>query len=110
MENEQQRDQNEERPQQDRLESFFPDYHIVVMRQCSHMVSTVMARHIERELDRWPRPRWITFVDVTGARFRVRAEAIEGIEQSTRESRDLLRRFRDERDREDPPEPLPFDL
>ena len=102
--------ETEERPQQDRLESFFTDYHIVVMRQCSHMVSSVMARHIERELDRWPRPRWITFVDVGGARFRVRAEAIEGIEQSSPESRDLLRRFREERDREDPPEPLPFDL
>lgn len=108
MEREREREQDEERPQQDRLESFFPDYHLVVMRQCSHMVSTVMARHIERELDRWPRPCWIRFVDVTGARFRVRAEAIEGLEQSTPESRELLRRFREERDREDPPEIFPF--
>ena len=108
MESEREREQDEERPQQDRLESFFPHYHLVVMRQCSHMVSTVMARHIERELDRWPRPRWIRFVDITGARFRVRADAIEGLEQSTPESRELLRRFREERDREDPPEPFPF--
>jgi hypothetical protein len=105
---ESQQEREEERPQQERLDSFFAEYHFVVMRQCSHMVSTAMARHIERELDRWPRPRWIAFVDVAGARYRVRAEAIEAIEQSTPESRALLRRFRDERDREDPPEPLPF--
>jgi hypothetical protein len=82
---ESQQEREEERPQQERLDSFFAEYHFVVMRQCSHMVSTAMARHIECELDRWPRPRWIA-----------------------PESRALLRRFRDERDREDPPEPLPF--
>ena len=108
MESESEREQSEERPQQDRLESFFPEYHLVAMRQCSHMVSTVMARHIEQELDRRPQPRWITFVDVAGARFRVRADAIEGLEQSSPESRKLLRRFREERDREDPPESFPF--
>lgn len=105
-------EEKREEPEQARSEEiqWHPGYHVVVTRQFNYVVSTVMARHIERELDRWPRPRWITFVDVAGARFRVRADAIEGIEQSSQESRDLLRRFRQERDREDPPEPLPFDL
>jgi hypothetical protein len=105
---EQERGGEEERPRQERVEPFFPDYHVVVLRQCSYLVSTAMARHIECELDRWPRPRWITFVDLAGARYRVRAEAIESLEQSTPESRELWRRFREERDREDPPEPFPF--
>ena len=93
-----------EQPEEARQEALYPEYHVVVMRQCAHAVSTVMARHIERQLDRWPRPRWVTFVDVSGARIRVRTDAIEGLEHSTVESRDLWRRFRKERDREEPPE------
>src|SRR5256885_10305719 len=101
MGSEREREQSEERPRQDGLESFFPEYHLVVMRQCSHMVSTVMARHIEQELDRRPQPRWITFVDVAGPRFPVRADAFVGLEQSSPESRKLLRTFRRSRDRHD---------
>ena len=98
-----QRERSGERPEDTRPESLYPEYHVLVMRQCVHAVSTVMARHVERQLDRWPRPRWVTFVDLSGARIRVRADAIEGLEHSTPESRELWRRFREEREREDPP-------
>ncbi len=55
------------------------DHHIVATTKFNYIVSTVMARHIERELDRKPRRQWIKFVDVAGARVRIRASVIEGI-------------------------------
>ncbi len=55
------------------------DHHIVATTQFNYIVSTVMARHIERELDRKPRRQWIKFVDVAGARVRIRASVIKGI-------------------------------
>ena len=79
-------------------------YHIVVTQQGNYIVSTVMAQHIERELDRWPRPRWITFVDVVGARVRIRARLIEGFEQSSVETRELWRLWRRQREQEVPPD------
>ena len=79
-------------------------YHIVVTQQGNFIVSTVMARHVERELDRWPRPRWITFVDVAGARIRILARLIEGLEQSSLETRELWRLWRKQRAKEVPPD------
>ena len=81
----------------------YPEYHVLVMRECCHPVSTVMARHVERQLDRWPRPRWVTFVDLSGARIRVRADAIESLAHSNPETREMWRRFRAERELEQPP-------
>ena len=46
----------------------------------SWWVSTEMARHIERALDVRRPARWVTFVDVTGARVRLLAEAIYCVE------------------------------
>lgn len=81
-----------------------PGYHVIVTRRFSYVVSTVMARHIERELDRWPRPRWITFVDVAGGRVKVRPELVECLEQSSSETRELWRLWRKQRDNEVPVE------
>jgi hypothetical protein len=78
-----------------------PDHHIVATTQFSYIVSPVMARHIERELDRRPRRQWIRFVDVSGARIRIRASLIEGLEQSSAETRGLWRRWREQRRREE---------
>jgi hypothetical protein len=81
-----------------------PDHHIVATTEFSYIVSPVMAKHIERELDR-RRPRhWITFVDVSGARIRIRTSAIEGLEQSSLETRDLWRKWREQRRAEAVPE------
>ncbi len=77
-------------------------YHVVVTQQGHYIVSTIMARHIEEQLDRWPRPRWITFVDVAGARLRIRARLIEGLEQSSVETRALWRLWRKQREQEVP--------
>ena len=84
-------------------EVLYPEYHLLVTRRCHYPVSSVMVVHVERQLRRWPRPRWVTFVDLSGARVRVRASAIEGFEQSTPESRALYRRVREEWDREEEP-------
>jgi hypothetical protein len=78
------------------------DHHIVATTQFNYIVSTVMARHIERELDRKPRRQWVKFVDVSGARVRIRTSVIEGIEQSSLESRELWRRWREQRRKEEP--------
>ena len=66
---EQQEQQNTQLPGETVL--LHPDHHIVATASFSYIVSPVMARHIEQELDRRRRPKWITFVDVSGARIRI---------------------------------------
>jgi hypothetical protein len=87
------------------------DYFIIECGDTAwYYVSTVMARAIEGRLDRWLRPRWITFVDLTGARIRIRAGEITSIVQSTptmrADSRAFDRRRRTE-GQEDHPDWLP---
>jgi hypothetical protein len=65
------------------------------------MISREMAAFVERELDRWPRRRWIKFVDVAGARVRLRADLIRSITQSSAGIRGEQRRFYKERDQEE---------
>jgi hypothetical protein len=80
------------------------DHHIVATSAFDYIVSTLMAKHIEQELDRWPRPRWITFVDVCGSRVKIRASLIQGLQQSSLETRELGRKWREQRRKEAPPE------
>lgn len=83
------------------MEVLYPEYHWVLTQRGRWPVTIVMLRHVERELARWPRPRWITFVDLSGARVRIRSRVIEGFEQSTPESRALFRRVCAEQDQEE---------
>jgi hypothetical protein len=69
------------------------DYFVVCGKNWTYFVSTVMARTIERQLDRWWRLPWITFVDLSGSRIRVRSSAIEQIAQCTAEQRATDRAF-----------------
>ena len=74
----------------------------VVSADCTAWyVSTEMARFIEACLEADPAPRWVKFVDLTGASIRLRARLIESISQSTAEQRAseraLDRRLRRER-------------
>ena len=80
------------------------DHHIVETTSFNYIVSTVMAQHIEQELDRWPRPRWVTFVDVCGSRVKLRSSMIQGLAQSSLETRELWRKWREQRRTETPPE------
>ena len=52
-----------------------------------------MAKAIEARLDAKRRPRWVTFVDLTGSRVRLRARRIEYICQCTAEQRTAERAF-----------------
>ena len=82
-------------------EVLFPDYWLVSTSSASYRVSAVMARYVENALDRWPRPRWIRFVDVAGSVVRLRTASIESVLQTSTETRAMWRRFEAERDREE---------
>jgi hypothetical protein len=66
----------------------------------SWVVSREMAAFVERELDREPAPQWVRFVDVTGARVRLRTDLIRDLRQSSAEIRALWRRFMQDRRKE----------
>jgi hypothetical protein len=56
-------------------------------------VSTPMARHILRQLERLIPPRWIRFVDLSGATVQVRPGEIVDVTQCSAEQRAWRRRF-----------------
>ena len=70
------------------------DYFVIQARDSSwFFVSTVMARAIDRKLKRFFQPRWITFVDLSGGRIRLRTDDIMSFVQSTPEQRIADRAF-----------------
>jgi hypothetical protein len=77
------------------------DY-FVVCAECGHWsVSAAMAQTIEHELTRWLPPRWVTFVDLTGARIRIRARDVRSVSQCYSENRHAERVFRRALEEED---------
>ena len=63
------------------------DFFVVIAGDCRFHVSTAMAAHIERVLGaRW-KSRWVTFVDLSGSRVRVRTDRITMVMQSTVDQR-----------------------
>lgn len=56
-------------------------------------VSTAMARAIDACLGAVPQPRWIAFVDLTGARIRLRTRQIDYLCQCTADQRSAERAF-----------------
>lgn len=69
------------------------DYFLVVARFEAWFVSREMVQAIEAALNLTPAPQWVMFVDLTGARIRVRSRLIEYIYQCTAEQRSLARAF-----------------
>jgi hypothetical protein len=69
------------------------DFFVVSTDGDTWCVSTEMARHIDTCLDADPMPRWVVFVDVTGARVRVRCDRIESLTQRSVEQRATSRAF-----------------
>lgn len=69
------------------------DYFLVVAHFEEWYVSREMAQAIEASLNQTPAPRWVMFVDLTGARVRVRTRLVEYIYQCTAEQRALARAF-----------------
>jgi arginine/ornithine N-succinyltransferase beta subunit len=100
----------EEFQEPERLNPRYPEYFVLLSAAGQWVVGREMARFIERELDRWPRRRWIRFVDVLGARVRLRTDLIRALRQSSLEIREDWRRFKDERQKESLDEPSDWDI
>ncbi len=81
------------------------DYMVVGAQFDAWLVSAPMAQAIEESLTRTFPPTWVTFVDITGARVRVRTRRIEYIYQCTAEQRALARAFHRARKAERKAEP-----
>ena len=69
------------------------DYFLISAHYEEWYVSREMAQAIEASLNGAPAPTWVVFVDVTGARVRVRTRLIWYIYQCTAEQRALSRAF-----------------
>ena len=82
----------------------YSEYFVLETSAGSWSISRRMAEFIESELDRWPRRRWIRFIDLTGATVRVRLELIRVLRQSSPDIRNEWRRFKEERKREETPD------
>jgi hypothetical protein len=67
----------------------------LVCAECGHwQVSATMARAIEQQLNRWLVPRWVTFVDLSGARIRIRTSEVRSVSQCYAEHRSAERTLR----------------
>jgi len=100
----------EQSQEPERLNPRYPEYFVLATVEGDWMLSREMARFVERELERWRRPRWIRFVDILGARVRVRTDVIRALRQSSQEIRAEWRRFKDERQKESKDEPSDWDV
>ena len=69
------------------------EFFVVSGESSTWYVSAVMARFIERCLDAEPRAVWVAFVDLTGARIRLRTRRIDCICQCTPDQRAAERAF-----------------
>jgi len=69
------------------------DHFVVSAKSATWYVSTEMARHIEACLEVEHHQAWISFVDLSGARVRLRSLAVEYLAQSTADQRAAERVF-----------------
>lgn len=69
------------------------DHFVVSAKSATWYVSTEMARHIEACLEVEHHQAWISFVDLSGARVRLRSLEVEYVAQSTAGQRAAERAF-----------------
>jgi hypothetical protein len=69
------------------------DYYMVVAQYSSWYVSPETAARIGRMLDRFWRPRWLKFQDLSGSRAWVRTDSVECVTESTELQRTGDRQF-----------------
>lgn len=93
------------RPARETMTVWSPTY--VVLRAGSDwVVSVETARHLQRQVTRrwlrpkFLRPRWVRFVDISGAAVEIELRSIYWMKASTPESREIWRRFKKERQQE----------
>jgi hypothetical protein len=80
-------------PQEEAARPAAGDYFVVGGDCGVWYVSPAMARTIDARLGAIPQPRWITFVDLTGARIRLRTRQIDYLCQCTADQRSAERAF-----------------
>jgi hypothetical protein len=83
--------QTEEWREQTRQPEPPADYFVIEASSMLWFVSREMAAAVEATLLETPSPRWVSFVDLTGARVRLRTRLVEVISQSTAEQRAIAR-------------------
>lgn len=69
------------------------DYFVLETVYSMWYLSVEMARAIDRQLATTPLPEWTVFVDLAGARVRLRTSRIESLAQCTAEQRAAARDF-----------------
>jgi hypothetical protein len=77
------------------------DYWVVYRRSFVVYVSPETAAEVARRIEGWRTPRWITFLDIVGARVRVRDRDVDAICESTGLQRERERSFQRARQQED---------
>jgi hypothetical protein len=85
------------------------DYFTIDTRCESFAVTKEVAADVERVLDEAPLPRWIVFVDLTGARHRMLTRTIERVSECTAAQRAAERAFRRARRQEDKADRRPWE-
>ena len=73
----------------------------VEARMTTYVVAFDAAARVKRDLDRFPQPEWIEFVDQFGARQCVRSQDVIRISESTPKTRAAMRAFVRARQQED---------
>jgi hypothetical protein len=91
-----------ERDGKNRAPALYHEYWLVETPWNTYTVSSTIAAMLRRELNRWPRPAWVSLIELSGARVLVRTKVIMAMEQSSAETRDMWRKFREERKQENP--------
>lgn len=69
------------------------DYFVLEVMYSTWYLSVEMARAIDRDLTATPLPEWTVFVDLAGARVRLRTSRIESLTQCTADQRAAAREF-----------------
>jgi hypothetical protein len=85
--------QTEEWREQARQPETPADYFVIESSSVAWYVSRGMAQAVEATLTQSPPPQWVVFVDLTGARVRLRTRLLEVICQCTADQRALARAF-----------------
>ncbi len=69
------------------------DFFVLDTRVGCWYLSTAMAQAVDACLAAVPVPEWVTFVDLTGARVRVRTRGIDSLSQCSAQQRATRRAF-----------------
>jgi hypothetical protein len=85
------------------------DYFVVDAYSSTWYISPEMATAVDADLAAVPQPEWTVFVDLAGARVRLRTARIEYLSQCTAEQRATRRTFLQRLKREERGDERPWD-